>query len=202
MSERYADLARILADQIDDLSTATEALRVYLEQRDSAEPPALRWSQAHFRMCITFLIITLAKVQETLDGYSKDLKDFPGPIRLAYSTVLREIKRKQLIPFRNRHVVHVLEKSGTPRSVLQEGQGLVNIVGNDLQDLKDFCEWIDPGPQSTAPGVIPALAAVRRHCLALLNPAPRLSHRTLESFRALFSHFRRQPAERRHDNKA
>lgn len=202
MPERYADLARILADQIDDLGVATEALRAYLEESDSAEPPGLRWKQARFRMCISFLIVSLAKVQEVLDGYSKDLKNFPAPIRIAYSTVLREIKRKQLIPFRNRYIVHVLEKSGAPLSVSQEDKCLANILGNDVQALKNLCEWIDPGPQSTGPGVIPALAEVHRHCIVLLNPTPRLSQSRFESFRAMFSHIRRQSVEKRHNKKA
>jgi hypothetical protein len=174
MNERIQHLKWQLVDQINDLATGTEAIREHVEKMESDSPPNPKWSVAYFRMCSTFLIITLAKLLETLKHYSNDIRTISFDLGKACDRVRKEIDQREIRQFRNKYAAHALDQAtGKPLNLAEGEKRYKVIVGETVGDIIAFCDWISPPRNSVdVKSIIRTVADVRDECLALVASEP------------------------------
>ncbi len=171
MDERVRHLKWILVDQIVDLTTATIAIRDHIQVMQGEHPPSAKWSVCYFRMCSTFLVVSLSKLFEALDHYGKEIRQFPVEIRDSCAALRAEIERRKIYQFRSKYAAHVIDKvTKMPLSLSEGDRRYKEIVGDDVGDLLAFCDWINPvvmPPPNTS--VMFAVLSTRDHCLAIVG---------------------------------
>jgi hypothetical protein len=172
MEERIRHLKWLLVDQIVDLTTATVAIRDHMEVMRGDNPPPPYWSICYFRMCSTFLIVSLSKLWETLDHFSAEIRHFPIEVREACGVVRKELERRKVYQFRSKYAAHVIDKATKKPLSLVEGERRYKeiIGGEDVGDFAAFCDWINPEanpmPETS---VMHAVVCTRDHCLELVG---------------------------------
>jgi hypothetical protein len=172
MDDRIRHLKWVLVDQISDLATGTGAIRSHVEMMCSKRPPAEQWSICYFRMCTTFLIVSLAKLWEALNYYGKEINDFPSDLRGNCISLKTEIERRKIYQFRSKYAAHVIDKdTNTPLSFAAGEKRYNEIVGTDVASLLTFCDWIFPEMNhDLESSVMSTVTDARDHCLSLVGP--------------------------------
>lgn len=171
MNERIRHLKWLLVDQIVDLTTATVAIRDHIEVMQGENPPSTKWSVCYFRMCTTFLIVSLSKLWEALDHYGADIRQFPTEERDACAAVRAEIERRKIYQFRSKYAAHIIDNTTKkPLSLAEGDKRYREIVGDDVSDLIALCDWINP--QATPvpkTSVMYAVIRTRDYCLEVVG---------------------------------
>lgn len=172
MNERIRHLKWILVDQISDLATGTGAIRAHIETMSTEHPPSEQWSICYFRMCSTFLIVSLSKLWEALNHYGKEISEFPVELRTDCVSLKKEIERRKIYQFRSKYAAHIIDNNTNMPLSLSDGAKRYNeIVGEDVAALVAFCDWIFPETDSgLSTSVILTVTRTRDHCLSLIGP--------------------------------
>jgi hypothetical protein len=170
MNKRLIHLKWVLVDQIVDLTTATCAIRDHVAIMNTAAAPSSNWSVCYFRMCSTSLLIALAKLWEALNHYGKEINDFPDEIRSACIALKKEIENRKIYQFRSKYAAHIIDKdTHEPISLAEGDKRYKEIVGEDVRDLLNFCDWIYPQEVQANIAVITVVTKARDHCLSLVG---------------------------------
>lgn len=172
MNDRIRHLKWVLVDQISDLTTGTSAIREHIETMNRENPPSEQWSICYFRMCTTFLIVSLSKLWEVMNHYGKEISEFPVDVRTDCISLKKEIERRKIYQFRSKYAAHIIDKDTNMPLSLSEGVKRYNeIVGEDVAALVAFCDWICPetypGPSAS---VMLTVTRTRDHCLSVVGP--------------------------------
>lgn len=172
MNARLIHLKWVLVDQIVDLATATSAIRDHIEVMKKESAPSEKWSICYFRMCSTFLIVSLAKLWEALEHYGNEIRQFPNGISSECTALKKEIERKKIYQFRSKYAAHIINKKTKMPISLSEGERRYKeIVGDNIDDILDFCNWIYPENNSSeSVSVMSTVIKARDHCLSIVGP--------------------------------
>ena len=168
-TERLVHLKWVLVDQILDLATATEAIREHLEKMESSSALNKEWTICYLRMCTTFLIVSLAKLWEAFDHYSPEIGQFPADLRNECNELKKEIgERRKIYQFRSKYAAHIIDKQTKKPISSSEGERRYkDIVGETVEDIVKFCDWINPATEQ--PSVISTVTKARNHCLSIVG---------------------------------
>lgn len=168
MTARINQLKWLLVDAIYDLVTPATVYREY--QSNSGFDPAAPKYLGVCRMCNSHAIIALAKLDEAINHFGKEIKDFPEVLRADVYKIKKQIEAKGVYKFRSRYVAHAFNGEGNSKAPLHISEGyqmLTNITGPRLDEF--YC-WICPEENHESDnsfGVVPVVVKMRDHCLVI-----------------------------------
>lgn len=140
--ERLNSLYWLLEDQTYDLTTPIACMRNHIES-DSYDHNS-KETLGLYRMCNHSLIISLSKLYEILEKHKSEIGSFSADLGNKRTVLAKEIKSKGIIEFRNKYAAHIFDK-GDKLISLEEGKERLNkIIGNDVEGLLKFYNWIFP----------------------------------------------------------
>ena len=92
------------------------------------------------RICISHLVLALSKFDEF---YERFLQVIPSPHRQTCKGLLREIRRKGALDFRNKCVGHIWDKERQRPLLHSEIMNRLDLLTGG--DIGGFLNWITPG---------------------------------------------------------
>ncbi|MFT7404292.1 hypothetical protein [Zhongshania sp.] len=169
MNEKLNHLKWVLVDQIVDLTIATTAIRDHIDAPNFQ--PESQKSIAYFRMCSNSLIVSLSKLWEALDHYGKEINEFPEELKINCRALKSEIERKKIYQFRSKYAAHIIDKdTKKPISLVEGEKRYSSIVGENIGDLINFCDWIIPENYNKNPkSVMNTVERTRDYCLSIVG---------------------------------
>ncbi|WP_439502928.1 hypothetical protein [Methylophaga sp.] len=172
---RIEHLKWVLVDLIVDLATTSKLFRE-IKSREGFDPFSNQYHLGLCRLCNSSAIIALSRLWEALDGYNKEIKDFPAELFQRARSIKQEIEKKKVYQFRSKYTAHLFDKDTKEPLNLEEGyRRLTEIVGNDMVELEEFYEWLCPENIDEAPcdSVAAVVTDLRDYCSELIGHAER-----------------------------
>ena len=173
-NDKIVELKWIFVDQISDLVIASLSIRERIEiisrrLESNSNTVLTENDDAYFRMCATFLILTLAKLEEALKCYANVIKDFPPQLREKCTDLRKCITDKGIRGFRNTYAAHVQDEKTKKILSASEGELMFNkIIGNNIGDYFIFSNWIYTETSKDI-SVVSTITEARDHCLSLVG---------------------------------
>ena|SRR5690554_6486100 len=169
MNSKINYMKWILVDQIYDLTAPIKIMREFVAQEGF--DPSSKNSMAVFRLCNHALIITLSKLYELLTKYKDIVNAFPEEISIPCTQIRKSIESKDIYGFRNKYAAHLFDKNTKEPISIKAGQErLAKILGENIEEMLSFYNWIDPIDRSDQTGVLPVLQKTLEHCKSVLGP--------------------------------
>jgi|GEM_PF-4743229 len=143
---RLIDMAWLLNDMVVDLRTPVDLIIHF--------KPDMKDSKQNFmsisRLCLQSIIINLCKINEIIDHYGADIRDFPDPIKNPLYKIKSEVEKRGMYSFRSKYLAHSFSKEKgeerKPLSFDQNVKALMNIIDYGLNPVTEnifrFCDWI------------------------------------------------------------
>jgi len=139
---RAAEAFRILNEFIGDLVSSTSNL----ELLDTAlfQQADIEVKRAYFRMCISYLMISLSKWCEFYEKYHSVI---PRDVRIPAQKLKIAIEQRGIIKFRNKVVGHIWDKElKRPLTIAEVQTRLIKIYGDSPEK---FVLWINDSQKNT-----------------------------------------------------
>jgi hypothetical protein len=139
--ERALEAIRMLNNFVGDIITATKTL-----QHASTIMKSPKLVPMLNRMCITYLMLALAKLMEFYDKYNRFL---PQKESAELKAVRRELGARHLLDLRNKVIGHVWDKAR--KRPLTDGEVDAQLAKTTKGDLDEFIAWINGDSPDTEP---------------------------------------------------
>jgi len=144
---RAVEAFRILNEFIGDLISSTANLKLLdtplFSQAD------IEVQRTFFRMCISYLVITLSKWGEFYDCY---LQVIPKDLQGSCKKLKKSIENRGITYFRNKIVGHIWDdKLKRPLTMLEVHRSLLKIYGDDPEK---FIQWVNNSQSNIYPDTV------------------------------------------------
>jgi hypothetical protein len=164
VNKRIEQLKWLLVDAIYDLATPAALLREYQSNKDNDLGSAKYFGVC--RMCNSHTIIALAKLDEAINHFGNEIKDFPPDLRNEIRQIKREIETRGVYAFRSKYVAHSFSGDGSDKAPLKIDDGYRMLEKVTGPNLDEFYNWVSPeGNESENDrGVVAVVVKMRDHC--------------------------------------
>lgn len=169
MNTRIEQFKWVLVDAIFDLVTPATVFREYKNSEKIGTDNQKFLGIA--RMCNSHTIIALAKLDEAINHFGKEIKSFPEPLKLEIKKIKIAIEKKGVYQFRSQYVAHTFNNEGGNKAPLkiEDGYKLLTAITGDNLDI--FYQWIYPigedGDESQS--VVSVVVKMRDHCIRIVG---------------------------------
>ncbi|NRD73146.1 hypothetical protein HQQ94_07810 [Shewanella sp. VB17] len=161
--QRSEELTWLLSDQIYDLTISRAVFLDYFENGNY--DLTNKKYEAITRMTVSYAILSLSKLWETLDHYGGEINSLPEPLRLKCVDLRSKLVALDVFQFRSVHISHVIDKeTELPIDLEMSKTNLAKIIGNNMNELLNFFDWLCP-PQKNS--VVSIVQELKNYCHVL-----------------------------------
>ncbi|MEM5547693.1 hypothetical protein [Pseudoalteromonas fuliginea] len=141
--EKINKFSWVLTDLIVDLGTTSMFYHECYKSSDF-NPDDNEYHLGKLRMCHLNAIMALSKLVEVLEGYANELKACCSAELVTKTWKYKKlIEDKKIYAFRSTYVAHVFDQNTkSPLNLSSAQTKFTNIVGNTLDDVQSFYDWI------------------------------------------------------------
>ena len=154
--QRCEELTWLLCDQIYDLTISRAVFLDYFENGNY--DLANKKYETITRMTVSYAILSLSKLWETLDHYGSEVNLLPEPLRQKCVDLYSKLESLNVFQFRSIHIAHVIDKETKSPIDLEMGKiNLAKIIGNDMNELLSFFDWLCPPQKNSVVSIVEEL---------------------------------------------
>ncbi|MFL1516851.1 hypothetical protein [Pseudomonas prosekii] len=156
----------LLVDAMMDLVAAVDMARETIAKFDPGAPSK---AIGRLRVCNHSIIISLSKLTEIKEGYSRFFKALPPDVTANFYRDVAVIESKNIYLFRNKHAAHILDRdTKAPISLVRGDELLSTITGKDNSECLSFYDWVYPESWAIENEcVVSTVVAMRDYCKGL-----------------------------------
>ena len=154
--ERAVDAVDVLNDFVGDFVAGVMVLREYSQRLKNKNSDGKALITIH-KMCISYLILALCKWLEFYDKYKTII---PDENREDCKKLLKILREKNVMLFRNRIVGHIWDKTLNRPLKNSEIMEKLNIITNN--NLGEFLSWINDPNNNEYPSTVVSIVETTR----------------------------------------
>ncbi len=146
--QKAIDAVDILNDFIGDLITGVMVLRVYIGE-DKAGRMIIKQMVSLQKMCLSYIVLTLAKWLEFYDKYQSFI---PNEHRNEVRVLNKRLKDMRIKEFRNKCIGHIWDNDYKRPLMHSEIMKRLNVIIEN--NLEEFLRWVNDPQNNVYPNTI------------------------------------------------